>query len=47
MNQSIIVDLMTGQYQSKIVCPSCKYSSLTYDPFVTLTLPLPLPKKSK
>ncbi len=23
-NQSIIVDLMTGQYKSKVVCPDCK-----------------------
>lgn len=22
-NQSIIVDLMTGQYKSKVVCPTC------------------------
>ena len=23
-NQSIIVDMMTGQYKSKVVCPDCK-----------------------
>ena len=23
-NQSIVVDLMTGQYKSKVICPDCK-----------------------
>ena len=40
-NQSIIVDLMTGQYRSKVTCPDCKVESITFDPFITVTLPIP------
>jgi ubiquitin carboxyl-terminal hydrolase 4/11/15 len=40
-NQSIIVDLMTGQYKSKVTCPDCKEESITFDPFITVTLPIP------
>lgn len=40
-NQSIIVDLMTGQYKSKVLCPDCKFESITFDPFITVTLPIP------
>jgi ubiquitin carboxyl-terminal hydrolase 4/11/15 len=39
-NQSIVVDLMTGQYKSKVVCPECSLSSITFDPFTTVSLPL-------
>jgi len=40
-NQSIIVDLMTGQYRSKVTCPDCHRESITFDPFITVTLPIP------
>ena len=40
-NQSIIVDLMHGQYKSKLVCPDCKKISITFDPFMTISLPIP------
>lgn len=40
-NQSIIVDLMTGQYRSKVTCPDCYKESITFDPFITVTLPIP------
>lgn len=40
-NQSIIVDLMTGQYKSKVVCPVCSLESITFDPFTTVSLPIP------
>lgn len=40
-NQSIIVDNLTGQYKSKVVCPDCKKESITFDPFTTVTLPIP------
>lgn len=29
-NQSIITDLMTGQYRSAIICPNCKEKSLKF-----------------
>lgn len=40
-NDSIIVDLCQGQYQSTLVCPVCKKMSITFDPFMYLSLPLP------
>lgn len=44
-NDSIIVDLFTGLYQSTLVCPECDKKSVTFDPFNDLTLPLPVNKK--
>lgn len=32
---------MTGQYKSKVTCPTCKKQSITFDPFITVTLPIP------
>lgn len=40
-NRSIIVDLMHGQYKSKLVCPDCNKVSITFDPFSSLSLPIP------
>lgn len=40
-NDSIIVDLCQGQYQSTLVCPACNKKSVTFDPFMYLSLPLP------
>ncbi|XP_012074283.1 ubiquitin carboxyl-terminal hydrolase 8 isoform X2 [Jatropha curcas] len=40
-NDSIIVDLFQGQYRSTLVCPNCKKKSVTFDPFMYLSLPLP------
>ncbi|KIL69318.1 hypothetical protein M378DRAFT_184496 [Amanita muscaria Koide BX008] len=44
-NDSVIVDLFQGQYQSTLVCPECSKVSITFDPFMYLTLPLPVKKK--
>lgn len=44
-NDSVIVDLFQGQYQSTLVCPECQKVSITFDPFMYLTLPLPVNKK--
>ena len=38
---SVIEALFTGQYKSSLVCKTCKYESCRYEPFTTLTLPLP------
>ncbi|KAG2011841.1 ubiquitin-specific protease [Coprinopsis cinerea AmutBmut pab1-1] len=46
-NDSVIVDLFQGQYQSTLVCPECEKISITFDPFMYLTLPLPVQKKWK
>lgn len=32
---------MTGQYKSKVVCPDCSKESITFDPFITISLPIP------
>ena len=40
-NQSIIVDLFMGQYKSKVVCPDCGFESITFDPYSTVSLPIP------
>ncbi|KAI6669738.1 hypothetical protein NL676_004623 [Syzygium grande] len=40
-NDSVIVDVCQGQYKSTLVCPVCKKVSVTFDPFMYLSLPLP------
>lgn len=40
-NESIITDLFHGQYKSTLVCSICKKISVTFDPFMTLSLPIP------
>lgn len=40
-NQSIIVDLMQGQFKSKVTCPDCKKESITFDPFLACSIPIP------
>ncbi|KAJ6363592.1 hypothetical protein OIU78_003715 [Salix suchowensis] len=39
-NDSIIVDVCQGQYKSTLVCPQCHKISVTFDPFMYLSLPL-------
>ncbi|RKP20018.1 cysteine proteinase, partial [Rozella allomycis CSF55] len=45
-NDSIIVDLFQGQFKSTLVCPQCGYVSVTFDPFMYLSLPLPSTSQS-
>ncbi|XP_022735791.1 ubiquitin carboxyl-terminal hydrolase 9-like [Durio zibethinus] len=40
-NDSVIVDICQGQYKSTLVCPVCSKISITFDPFMYLSLPLP------
>lgn len=44
-NDSIILDLFHGQYKSTLVCAICSKVSVTFDPFLTLTVPIPGAKK--
>lgn len=44
-NDSVIVDYFHGQFKSTVLCPSCGYESITFDPFEFLSLPLPKPTK--
>ena len=40
-NQSIIVDLMHGLYKSTVECPDCGKISVTFEPYMNITLPIP------
>ncbi|KAI9487251.1 MAG: hypothetical protein EXX96DRAFT_615041 [Benjaminiella poitrasii] len=44
-NDSVIVDLFQGQYKSRLTCNECKKVSITFDPFMYLSLPLPMDTK--
>ncbi|OAD00670.1 hypothetical protein MUCCIDRAFT_14515, partial [Mucor lusitanicus CBS 277.49] len=46
-NDSVIVDLFQGQFKSRLICEECENVSVTFDPFMYLSLPLPIKKKSK
>jgi ubiquitin carboxyl-terminal hydrolase 4/11/15 len=41
-NDSVIVDLWQGMYKSTVVCPVCEVVSVTFDPFMDLSVPLPI-----
>lgn len=40
-NESIICDLFHGQYKSTLICSICKRISITFDPFLMVSLPIP------
>jgi hypothetical protein len=40
-NQSVVVDMLQGQLKSKLVCPKCDRVSITFDPFMFFSVPLP------
>ncbi|XP_046829167.1 uncharacterized protein LOC124428759 isoform X1 [Vespa crabro] len=40
-NNSIIVDTFQGQFKSTVICAVCKHVSVTYEPFMYLSVPLP------
>lgn len=44
-NKSIIVDLMYGQLKSTVTCLTCDNVSITFDPYLTLSVPIPRPLK--
>ncbi|KAI7894646.1 uncharacterized protein EV154DRAFT_599977 [Mucor mucedo] len=46
-NDSIIVDLFQGQFKSRLICEECKNVSVTFDPFMYLSLPVPYKKQLK
>ncbi len=45
-NDSLVTDALAGQYRSEIRCPDCQKLSITFDPFLSLTLQFPRPEKS-
>lgn len=40
-NQSIVSDVLLGQFMTKLECVACQSSSFTFEPFTVLELPLP------
>ena len=40
-NNSFIQNLFQGQFRSALICPSCGTRSCTFDPYVSISLPLP------
>lgn len=46
-NQSMIVDLLYGQFKSQITCPTCARVSITFDPFNTVSLPISIKKEKE
>lgn len=40
-NDSKIVDLFAGLYKSTLICPDCKKISITFDPFLSVSVPIP------
>nr|XP_012225598.1 PREDICTED: uncharacterized protein LOC105674073 isoform X2 [Linepithema humile] len=40
-NRSIIIDTFQGQFKSTVVCSVCNHVSVTYEPFMYLSVPLP------
>ncbi|KAH7061393.1 hypothetical protein B0J12DRAFT_292387 [Macrophomina phaseolina] len=43
-NDSIAMDLFNGFYKNTMVCPECDKVSITFDPYSSLTLQLPIEK---
>ena len=40
-NESIMTDLFHGQFKSTVCCSQCDRVSITFDPWMTLSLPIP------
>lgn len=46
-NESIILDLFHGQFKSTLVCSICSRISITFDPFLMVSVPIPIIKYEK
>ncbi|KAL5474915.1 hypothetical protein EMCRGX_G026942 [Ephydatia muelleri] len=40
-NDSFLVDFFQGQFRSTLVCSECSKVSVTFDPFMTMSVPIP------
>ena len=40
-NQSVLVDLFFAQFKSSLICRSCNEVSLKFEPYMTISLPIP------
>jgi len=43
-NESVICDLFHGQFKSTLICALCSRVSITFDPFLMATVPIPSTK---
>lgn len=46
-NESIICDLFHGQFKSTLICSICQRVSVTFDPYLMISLPIPITKVEK
>ena len=46
-NDSVIVDKCQGLLKSHLTCPACNHQSVTFDPYMSLSLPLPSARNVK
>jgi ubiquitin C-terminal hydrolase len=46
---STVMDIFRGQFRSAMECtnPVCGFSNLTFDPYLTVSLSIPLPRRLK
>jgi ubiquitin carboxyl-terminal hydrolase 4/11/15 len=42
-NDSVIVDLFHGLFRSQLTCPNCNQISVVFDPYSSISVPLPIP----
>ena len=40
-NDSFIVDQFQGQFRSELLCPECEKVSVTFDPYMYVSVPIP------
>lgn len=40
-NDSFVVDNFQGQYRSELLCPKCEKVSVTFDPYMYVSVPIP------
>ncbi|XP_063171108.1 ubiquitin carboxyl-terminal hydrolase 31 [Candoia aspera] len=43
VNSTFVQELFQAQYRSSLTCPHCQKQSNTFDPFLCISLPIPLP----
>ena len=43
-NESVITDIFHGQFKSTVNCQKCDQVSITFDPMMTMLLPIPAKK---
>ena len=44
-NASVVVDVFMGLIKSKLTCPTCRKEAIKFDPYSSLSLPIPTPQK--